>query len=139
VSLTNVELVRSICAAWERGNFGEAEWAHADIELIRVDGPEPGTWTGLSGLSEGTRYRLDAWEGFRVAMDAIRELDGERILLLGHLTGRGKTSGLELGQMTATATSVFHVRGGKVTRIVVYMDRDRAFADLGLTPEGGTP
>jgi ketosteroid isomerase-like protein len=34
--------------------------------------------------------------------------------------------------MQARVTSLFHVRDGKVTRWVVYMDRQRALADLGL-------
>jgi hypothetical protein len=37
--------------------------------------------------------------------------------------------------MTAKAATVFHIRGGKVTRLVVYFDREHAFADLGLSEQ----
>jgi hypothetical protein len=42
------------------------------------------------------------------------------------LSGRGKTSGVELGQMRSKGANVFHIRGGKVTKIVAYFDCDRA-------------
>jgi ketosteroid isomerase-like protein len=70
-------------------------------------------------------------------VDDYRELDDERILVLFNRTGRGKASGVQLGQVRTKGASLFHVRDGKVTRMVHYWDRDRALADLGLTPESG--
>jgi ketosteroid isomerase-like protein len=71
--------------------------------------------------------------------DDYRELDAERVLVLVHVRGRGKASGLELEQMRAKGAHLFQVRGGKVTSLVHYLDRERALADLGLAPEGGSP
>jgi ketosteroid isomerase-like protein len=53
--------------------------------------------------------------------------------------GRGKTSGLEVAQTRARAANLFQVRDGKVTRLVLYFDSERALADLGLASEGDTP
>jgi ketosteroid isomerase-like protein len=83
-------------------------------------------------MTEGTRDWLSAWEEFRHEVDEFRELDSERVLVLARYSGRGKTSGLEVGQTRAEGANLFQVRDGKVTRIVYYLDRDHALADLGL-------
>ena len=70
--------------------------------------------------------------GLSRGADDYLELDDERVLALGHYSGRGKASGLQVGQTPASAASVFHVRDGKVTKLVVYFDREQALADLGL-------
>ena len=134
MSQENVELVRSIYAAWERG-FSSAAWAHPEIEYVQVEGPEPGVWTGLAGMAEGTRDFLSSWKEFRIEAEEYRALDGERVLVLQRHSGRGKTSGVEVGQTWAQGASLFHVRGGKVTRLVGYFDRERAVADLGLSEQ----
>jgi ketosteroid isomerase-like protein len=132
----NVDLVRSIFAAWKRGDFSSAEWAHPQIESVYADGPSPGRWTGH--FQEGSRDFVGAWKDFRVEAEGFRELDNERVLVLTRFSGRGKRSGLELAKMGAKGAHVFHVRDGKVIKRVFYMDRERALADLGLPSESGS-
>ena len=38
---SNLDLVRSIFAAWEGGDFSSAEWADRKIEYMIVGGPDP--------------------------------------------------------------------------------------------------
>ena len=45
----NLDLVRSIFAAWERGEYRSIGWAHPEIENEIVGGPSPGTWRGSRG------------------------------------------------------------------------------------------
>lgn len=135
----NLNLVRSIFAEWERGDYSSVEWAHPDMELVIADGPTPGHWTGLSACAEAWRDLLGAWEDMHSDAEDYLELDNERILVLAHFSGHGKKSGLDLEQITGSGrgAGLFHVRDGKVTRHVVYLDRERALADLGLAYRRG--
>jgi hypothetical protein len=40
--------------------------------------------------------------------------------------------------MQTNGATLLHIREGKVTRLVVYPYADRAFADLGFSPEDQT-
>jgi hypothetical protein len=88
-------------------------------------------YTGLAGLWEAWRGILSAWEDFRIEAE-YRELDPERVLVLHRFSGRGKTSGLEIGQTSAKGASLFHICRSKVPKAVTYLDRERALTDLGL-------
>jgi ketosteroid isomerase-like protein len=133
----NLDLVRSIYAAWERGDWSAIEWADPEIEYVIADGPAPGNWIGVAGMAKVWRDTLSAWEDYRVQAEEYREIDGERILVLVRPSGRGKTSGVDLGQMRHKGAILFHVRDGKLTRLVAYFDRDRALAVVGLASEAG--
>jgi ketosteroid isomerase-like protein len=135
----NLDLVRSIFSAWEHGDFSSTEWAHPEIEFVVLDGPTRARGTGLAAMAKSTRDYLGAWSDARLLADEYRELDAGRVLVLVRQGGRGKTSGLDLGQMEAERTSVFHIHDGKVTRLVLYWDREHALADLGLPPEPDSP
>ena len=136
---SKVELVRSIWAAWERGDFSAAEWAHPEIEYVVVGGPEPGTWIGRAQMAQARGEYMRAWRGYRACADEYRELDDQRVLVLAHPSGRGKTSGLEIGQTPASGAILFQVHGNEVTRLVIYIDLERARTDLGLAPETESP
>jgi len=135
MSSANLDLVCSIYAAWERGDFDSAEWAVREIEAVWADGPSPGTHTGLAGMAEGMREVVSAWERWRVQAEQYCELDRERVLVLYRASARGKASGVDLGRIHSRGATLFHVRDGKVTQLVIYWNRDRALADLGLVPE----
>jgi ketosteroid isomerase-like protein len=131
----NVELVRSLFNAWERGNWSSAEWAHPDIEFV-IDsdwGPLAGAWRGPAGMVEGFRPFISSWEEYRLEASEYLEVDDERVLVSVELRGRGKTSGVEIEKLPTEAANLFHLRDGKVTRLVLYLDREHALTELGLT------
>jgi ketosteroid isomerase-like protein len=132
----NLDLVGSIYARWERGDFSSAEWEDPEIECVIADGPAPGRWIGTVAMAAAWRDFMSAWEDWRVYVYEYRELDGERVLVLEDRSARAKTSGLRIGEMVgetrSKGASLFQVRDGKVTKFVTYFNRERALADLGL-------
>jgi ketosteroid isomerase-like protein len=129
----NLDLVRSICAPWARGDWSSVEWVDPEIEFVVGDGPTPGRWTGLAGLIEGFREVLSAYDDYRTVPEEFRELEDGRVLKFHRYSGRGKTSGMEIGQIAAKGADLFEIHDGKVARLVIYFDREHALADLGLT------
>jgi hypothetical protein len=138
----NLDLVRSIYADWERGDFSHDEWADPEIDytIVGIGALLDGTWKALRGMAEGARAAIEVGEDYRIEAEHYRELDGERLLVLDRRSGRGKGSGVQFGAsalLPSAGAHLFYVRDGKVTKLVAYFHRDRAFADLGLVPEGG--
>ena len=127
----SLDLVRSIYANWERGDFSSIEWTDPEFEIVAADGAETGR-AGLVGTVAGIREFLSAWEDFRITAEEYKELDDGRILVLDRRSGRSKTTGLDLATMRTHGARVFQIRAGKVTRLVLYLDRERALSDLGL-------
>jgi ketosteroid isomerase-like protein len=132
---SNLDLVRSIYTAWERGDFSSTDWADPEIEFVISDGPTAGAWVGVAPMIKSFRGFVGVWEDFRIDAGTFHELDAERVLVLVHFSGRGRTSGFDLGQLATKAAQVFHLRDGAVTRLAVHYDQERVLAELGVAPE----
>ena len=127
-----MDLVRSIVEAWERGDYGSAEWADANIEFVFADGPSPGRWIGPAAMAAANRDWLSAWRDLRQEVDEYRELDDQRVLVLHRFSASAsaRASGLHTQQIRADGAALFGISQGKAVRLVHYFDRGRALADL---------
>lgn len=130
----NVEIVRRVYEC-----VNERRW-DALAELLDPNVAQYGT---VGGLEEGTVVRgsneiarlyeseADAWDRQRI--DPERLIDaGDRVVVFQREYQRGRSSGLELVDETA---SVVDLRDGRVVRIQGYMDRAAALAAAGLSEE----
>ncbi len=130
----NLDLVRSIYADWERGDFSRADWADPDIEFGYGDGLESSSrWKGLGGMAEGYANFLRQWEDFRTTPVEYRECGDDCILVFVLTSGRGRHSGVILAGHAAESATTFHLRDGKVVRVTIYAERANALADCGQT------
>jgi ketosteroid isomerase-like protein len=126
VTSANLELLRRIYAGWERGDYSSADWADPDIEFALADGPNPGSWAGLAEMGRAWGEAIAPFDHLTVEAEEYRELDDERVLVLTRNHGRGHSSGLDLGLMPTRGANLFHIRAGRVTKLVLYFDRDNA-------------
>jgi ketosteroid isomerase-like protein len=130
---SNLEVVKSIYAAWERGDFSAADWADPDIDFAMAGGLIEGRWKGVAEMAAAWAAMLAAYDHLVAVPEEFRDLDGERVLVFLTNEGRGKESGIEIGPISTKAANVFRVREGKVTELILYWSRERAMEDLGLS------
>jgi ketosteroid isomerase-like protein len=59
MSSAALDLVRSILAAWERGDFSSVDWADPEIEFV-FDAGHPVSSAGMAGMVAALREFLSA-------------------------------------------------------------------------------
>jgi ketosteroid isomerase-like protein len=116
-----VALVRRTFEAFNRGDFeAVARAAHPDIEFIRIGGQSP--VRGVAALREW--MEPDAFEDQRFEPLDFR-VNGNKVLVRQHFTGRGAGSGMELD---FTTFAVFTVDDGLLTRMEGFLPHEEANA-----------
>ena len=132
MSQENVEIVRKGIEALNEGDFDR--W----VDLWHPDGE---WYPRGSGRLEGQRHRghrqlrrfvenyYASWAAFRFEEDEIHDL-GDRVVFVGRLQARGRTSGVELDRAWAC---VFQFRDGRIGRADGYTHPQEALEAVGLS------
>jgi hypothetical protein len=105
--------------------------------MDHISRSRPSLYSFLAGgypLKEPSQGEREPWN-FRSEAEEYCEIDDEHVLVLTRLSGRGKTSGMELEQTQPKGADLFEIRGGKVTKVVTYWERERPLAEFGLASE----
>jgi ketosteroid isomerase-like protein len=133
VSRENVGVVRRNLEAWQRDDFDSwltgfdttVEW-HTVLERA-VEGPDS-CYRGHEGLHRLWRdYRTE--QGFQIGAVELRDAGDDRVVLLGQISVRGLTSGIESESQIGM---VITVRNGKVVHSVDFLSHAEALQVVGL-------
>lgn len=125
---TDIEFLRSVYADWARGNYTRGDLFDADVEFV-TDFPEQGVFRGPESVSHGWGDFLAAWQDFTTAAEEIIAAAPGRYIVLVHLSGIGRESGLPI---EASSANIVDVRHGRIARLELVFDRAAAFESVGL-------
>src|SRR6188472_84904 len=123
MSQENVEAAKQGLDAWQRGDFDA--WLastdptvehHTVLERL-VEGTES-FYRGHEGLRELWRSYRTEFEDFQVEAQELRDLEDDRVLLLGQIRWRGVASGIEVESQLGM---VLTYRAGKLIRSMDFL------------------
>jgi ketosteroid isomerase-like protein len=128
MSQENVELVRRVYERWALGDFSEGDLFHPEVDFEMPDWPHSAASHGLEGMRNVWAQTLGAWDDFRA--EGVEYLEsGPHVVVLNHIHARGKGSGADVSADTAT---VWTFERGKVVRLALYWDSEKALEAAGL-------
>ena len=131
MSQENVEVVRALLSAFDRGDYEAAlEGLDSEIEWQVPPGIAIGreVYRGRGEVQRGFAEWLAAWDMHRYELEELLD-HGDHVVVGGMQIGRGRGSGVEVRLPT------FHVvtlRDGKITRHRSFRDRGEALEAAGL-------
>lgn len=139
MSRENVEIVRGWYDAWLRGDpapfgaLGPEFELHPDPEAYWVGVNR--TYRGRDALRDYMRGVYEAFDDYQPKIEGFLDV-AEKVVTLAVERGRGRGSGAEV--LSARTAHVWTMRHGKPVRLDLYLERERALAELGLPAEAGS-
>jgi uncharacterized protein len=124
----DVEILRAAYEALNRGDIpgtvavldADAEW-HEHSEL-----PEADNYRGREVIQSFLESFLESWHDFRQEVEDLIAEDG-KVLILLHMIGQGKGSGI---RVEARYAHLWTMREGRGVRVDTYTDREEALEAL---------
>jgi hypothetical protein len=131
MSEENVQTVeRAITAINERDIDGYLACCTEDIQLQTPVSALAGVYEGGVGIRRFFADIEDAGPDFRLDLERLEAVGGERVLAFTRVTFHGRASGLSTPIETG---NVYEFEEGKVRRIQIFADRGAALEAAGLS------
>jgi ketosteroid isomerase-like protein len=127
MSSENVEVVERWYAAYnDRDLEGALALMHPKVDATSagMSGVEGSSHIGHAGMRRYFADLWETWENPRVEVEQCFDR-GDKVVMLGHTSGAGRLSGLEVNFPVA---SVVEVEDGLIVRYRTYRDWDAALA-----------
>jgi ketosteroid isomerase-like protein len=129
MSQENVEITRLGYEAANRGDIdGLLDLCAPDIEWQDVV-PDARFVQGKDGVRAYFETVWEPWEEICREPEEVIDLGGDQVLVLYHMTGRGKGSGIEID---LRGGDLLTIREGRLVRWMAYPDRAQALEAAGL-------
>jgi ketosteroid isomerase-like protein len=131
MSRENVEVVRLMNAAFNRGDLDEAYdfYESTAVWHSRSDEPDTGDYHGRQAIRELGEMWMGMFDEFRFELDEDFSYAGDWVVTSGWLCGRGLESGANVRERYAWA---IRMNDGKFAEVWEYRDRAEALEAAGL-------
>jgi ketosteroid isomerase-like protein len=134
MSAENVEIAKRGIDALNRRDaafdeYDEVVTPDYEFQTALASFVESGSYRGRVGLEAYVAEIEETWEVFHLLPDEFRDL-GDRVLMLGRLEGRGKSSG---ALVDTPFGMVLDFRDGRISRSCAFLDHGEALRAAGLT------
>jgi ketosteroid isomerase-like protein len=132
MSQANVEIARGFIEAYAAGAGIERALSVFSPDVVLYPFPdwvEASVYRGHDGVRRLTAVWADTFEDFAIAPEEVRDL-GDRVVMLGHTTGRIKGTGVPIRQPVGAVFSDFRDR--EIGEAHFFVTWQQALAAVGL-------